>query len=78
MYLAEPLAEPNAEHFQSSCAIFQAISAEPSDEGVRTLGREQAYYIKTKLNLLAIVSLCLYRLLTNTELFYSTIKPSLS
>ena len=43
MYLAEPLAEPNAEHFQSRCTIFQAIFAEPSDEGVRTLGREQAY-----------------------------------
>ena len=42
MHLAEPLAKPNAEHFQSRCVIFQAIAAKPSDEGVRTLGSEQA------------------------------------
>ena len=47
LYLAEPLAEPNAEHFNRFEQFFQPNIAEPSDEGVRTVGREQAYCFVT-------------------------------
>ena len=43
MYLAKPQAEPNAEQFHRFELFFQPKIARPSDEGIRTVGREQAY-----------------------------------
>ena len=43
MYLAKPLAEPNAEQINRFEQLFQPKIARPSDEGIQAVGREQAY-----------------------------------